>query len=355
MPDKPPDMFEPAWIHLVFDSQCQFCWTKGVRVVEWRLRVRICAKCIKITKSSEACLGDSTDLESLLRSIIPRRLASDVQTLDENHKLNVCTEKGKSTYLSGDYETAVAKYSILESPEDRNSFTTEQKGLIKTMDIHAGRCEEWAQANALDRTQELEEIRKERQAAIIEKLVALGYEEDIKRMEYPQKLKDREEFTRTQPLTECTSSRHFPLRACSDGHYLLRPEGYPDARNVEGGHWFDNAKRAGKAGHVRLFRQYKNSHLPYDEIMPGPVDLCNFSPVKAILNPPADAQIKEAGFSAVVPLFDDFVRKWPKHAHLRLLHHAYRAEEKENRMSFLLGYDEEDKNNTFNAKPLKQF
>jgi hypothetical protein len=87
--------------------------------------------------------------------------------------------------------------------------------------------------------------------------------------------------------------------------------------------------------------------------MPGPVDLCNFSKVKAILNSPPDVKIDEASFSAVVPLFDDFVGKWRNHMHLRLLYHVRRVEDKKNRESFLVGYDVEDKENSFDAKSLR--
>jgi hypothetical protein len=89
--------------------------------------------------------------------------------------------------------------------------------------------------------------------------------------------------------------------------------------------------------------------------MPGPVDLCNFSKVKAILNSPPGVKIDEASFSAVVPLFDDFVGKWRNHMHLRLLYHVRRVEDKKNRESFLVGYDVEDKENTFDAKSLRPF
>ncbi|KAF7337462.1 hypothetical protein MSAN_02219200 [Mycena sanguinolenta] len=102
---------------------------------------------------------------------------------------------------------------------------------------------------------------------------------------------------------------------------------------------------------VRLFQQYKNSRLPYNELMPGPLDLCNFSKVKAILA--SDAQIDETTFSTIVPTFDNFVEKWRNYKLLQLLYHVRRVEDKELRRAFLIGYDEEDKGNTFDFKSLK--
>lgn len=106
---------------------------------------------------------------------------------------------------------------------------------------------------------------------------------------------------------------------------------------------------------VQLFRKYKNAHLPYTEFMPGPVDLCNWTKVKIILNSPADVKIDESSFSDIVPLFDDFVRRWRNYMHLRLLHQSRRVEDTKHRQAFLLGYDKEDKDDDFDAKPLRQF
>lgn len=60
LPDPPDGMAEPAWAHVVFDSQChvcipvpfnfqlihvQYCFASGVRSVDWLMRRRICKKC----------------------------------------------------------------------------------------------------------------------------------------------------------------------------------------------------------------------------------------------------------------------------------------------------------------------
>lgn len=52
--------------------------------------------------------------------------------------------------------------------------------------------------------------------SIIEKLINLGYEEDINHMEYPYDLNNREEFTRTQLLTERGLLPPFLLHALAD-------------------------------------------------------------------------------------------------------------------------------------------
>ena len=64
LPPPPAGMSEPQWVNLVFDPHChvsrqinhciksnhvhgQFCFTTGVRNVEWQFRMRICSKCAK--------------------------------------------------------------------------------------------------------------------------------------------------------------------------------------------------------------------------------------------------------------------------------------------------------------------
>ncbi|KAJ7651696.1 hypothetical protein DFH06DRAFT_1475710 [Mycena polygramma] len=248
MPDRPPGMSEPAWIHLVFDTQCHFCSTKGLRVVDWRLRVRTCAKCIKMHTRVSVPMpyGGSNDIEVLIQSMIPQ------------------SGKKNPTYLTRDYEATAAKYRALGTPEARNAFVTEQREIVNEIGIHAQRCE--------------------KQAAIIERLIGLGYKDDIERMEYPHDLKHHEEFTRAQRLTERVWKN-------IQGTLVAVVEQSKQKRLARLG-FSERSKPI-----VRLFQQYKNSHLPYAEIMPGPVELCRFKQVKVILDsPPADGKIDETHF-----------------------------------------------------------
>ncbi|KAJ7446400.1 hypothetical protein B0H11DRAFT_2084539 [Mycena galericulata] len=332
IPHALPGLSEPSWIHLLFGTQCHFCG-KVTPTVEWTIRVRVCRKCTSIhTSQSSLSLVEvesepsSLSEDLLIEAIIPRRPG----------------KKGIFTFLKRDYQAVAAKYAAIKSTEDRKSFIAEQRELISQINEHVARCKEWAKAKASDRTQQLKDIRKDRQAAIIEKLINLGYEEDIKRIEYPQNLEYRDEFTRAQPLTEkIWKNIQGPLEA-----YMNLSRTKRLARLA----FSERSKPI-----VRLFQQYKNSHLPYNEIMPGPIDLCNVKQVKEILNSPSNAKIDESSFDNVVPHFDDFVRIWQNRVQLRLLHQAYRVEAKEDRELFLLGYDAEDKNNNFDAKLLKHF
>ncbi|KAJ7284360.1 hypothetical protein C8J57DRAFT_691087 [Mycena rebaudengoi] len=45
LPDPPAEMSEPAWADLVFDRHCSVCLAKGIWVIQWRLRMRLCKPC----------------------------------------------------------------------------------------------------------------------------------------------------------------------------------------------------------------------------------------------------------------------------------------------------------------------
>ncbi|KAJ7786572.1 hypothetical protein B0H16DRAFT_1401757 [Mycena metata] len=330
MPEKPSDMSEPAWIHLVFDPVCHFCCAKGLRVVDWRLRVRICAKCTKIHMETAEPTPWNNSPESFIESMIPRRVG----------------KKGEISYLSRDYQDVANELFVLNSPRARNSFAVARRELIKTRDIHAERCELWAQDKVSDRSKELEEVRKERQAAIINKLIGLGYEEDLKKLEYPSNLKFLSEFTRTQALTE-------RIWKNIEGPVVAYVENSRQKRLAR----LRFSERSKPL--IRLYQQFKNSLLPYNEIMPGPVDLCNMAKVAAILNSPPDAKIDESSFVDIVPMFNSLAAQWNTYTHLRLLHHTQRVEDKNSRITFLLGFDQEDKHSTFKTdrkslKPLEK-
>jgi hypothetical protein len=89
---------------------------------------------------------------------------------------------------------------------------------------------------------------------------------------------------------------------------------------------------------VGLFQKYKNSQLPYNEFMMGPVDSANTIAVKDILQSPADVDINSTSFTALVPLFGEWVRKWKPHLPTPYTPHLS-AGAKEKRKEFILGYD----------------
>jgi hypothetical protein len=62
---------------------------------------------------------------------------------------------------------------------------------------------------------------------------------------------------------------------------------------------------------INILCEYKKSLLPWTEsIMPGPVDFCNFAPVKAVLELPSDVEVDESSFTDIVPLLPSLFANW---------------------------------------------
>lgn len=61
---------------------------------------------------------------------------------------------------------------------------------------------------------------------------------------------------------------------------------------------------------IDVLCDYKKSQLPWTELMPEPVDFCNFPPVKAILELPNEIPVNVSKFAEVVPLLPSLFADW---------------------------------------------
>lgn len=61
---------------------------------------------------------------------------------------------------------------------------------------------------------------------------------------------------------------------------------------------------------VEVLRTYKNARLPITELLPEPVDFCNFPAIKAVLEQPANVTVDETSFAKVIPELPTLIEKW---------------------------------------------
>lgn len=80
-----------------------------------------------------------------------------------------------------------------------------------------------------------------------------------------------------------------------------------------------------KSSAIEALRTYKNARLPCIELMPEPVDFCEFPAVKAILNQPSEVEVDEASFAEVIPLIPDLFEAWRADVH-EGLHQTIKSE-----------------------------
>ncbi|KAJ7657978.1 hypothetical protein B0H17DRAFT_1337811 [Mycena rosella] len=170
LPDKPPDMSEPAWANLVFDRHCHYCGAKGVRKIHWRPRLRLCHPCTRkhIVRLKSRGANAFRDLSwkqtshaiVLLVTLIPAQFTG-------THFI----------YLQDMYEHAMRALAKTP-PEDRETFISDTQAKMVKIDQHAALCEVWAKIQSENLVEELTEHRVTRLQQIKHKLEALGYDID---------------------------------------------------------------------------------------------------------------------------------------------------------------------------------
>ncbi|GLB43588.1 hypothetical protein LshimejAT787_1401000 [Lyophyllum shimeji] len=289
LPPCPPGISEPAWVNLAFDPHCHFCFTTGVRPVEWALRVRICTKCAKdqITEvyMPDVVIDERVDTDNYpFESLLPYRLG----------------KRGRRGVLITELQKVKQQYKALKGKDARLAFIRERRMLKSEIQKHALLCSAWARNQNFDRSHELQQLKDERRHAVIARLNALGYAEDIAGIRYPDALEDHALVKKPQKLTDriwanikgpiIDFMEEMRTKRLAREHAQLVLERKPSA--------------------VAAFRDYKNSRLPVTDVMPQGLDVCDFPPVKAILEQPSDVTIDKDSFADIIPLLPELIAEW---------------------------------------------
>ncbi|RDB29356.1 hypothetical protein Hypma_016115 [Hypsizygus marmoreus] len=291
LPPCPPGMTEPQWVNLVFDPHCHFCLTPGVRIIEWRLRMRICAKCIK-----------QHTREAFIIKSFPAELDDVEYFLPEKFIPTRAGKKHRRGYLISEYNRVKSEYEALEGPEARQAYIVERRRIMAEIEAHSDLCETWAQNQIEDRSLELQQLRDERFRAIVKELEALGWGQDIAGIRRPDSLADHELVRKPQRLTKRIWNRiQGPIIEFMENIRVKRL-----ARE------FAELVVERKSSAVKVLRAYKNARLPVTDVYPEGIDFCDFGPVKAVLESPADVTVDESSFSEVVPLIPQLIDEWRK-------------------------------------------
>ncbi|KAF8634888.1 hypothetical protein AX15_000640 [Amanita polypyramis BW_CC] len=291
LPECPPDMTEPQWANLAFSSHCHYCFTNGVRSVEWRFRMRVCAKCAKQHLTETRFMPRLGDIPSEL--LVPNRPA---------------IRHWKTVYVTAQYEKVLCDFSLLAKAEDTDAFLLQRKKEVVEITAHAQKCEIWAKNQNEDRAMKRDRLRVERKNAIVQKLKALGWEKDLESIRYPDDLGDHKHVKAPQRLTE-------RIWANIQGPVIefmteMRKKRIERERKAV----FMQRKRVA----MTVLQEYKNSRLPDEEIMPEAADFCHMSPVKAVIDQSVDVSVDAASFSHIIPEFPSLFATWRDDIRLQL-------------------------------------
>ncbi|KII94306.1 hypothetical protein PLICRDRAFT_50285 [Plicaturopsis crispa FD-325 SS-3] len=290
-------MSEPQWANLAFSLHCHVCLCTTRGAPDWNLRVRLCKNCAKehVVESWKAPLVDYTGESSQSWGhLVPRRH-------DNKRKRDVIFVP----------ELLAVKKKYMSLPDDRarEAYSAERREVVKSASVHARLCEAWFNRKSQDRSLELEEIKRARRHAIIERLTALGWGDELvpfgtrdslenhKLVKDPKPLTDRIWANIRQPLIDFMEDMKRQRLALERKRLIIFRKRFA----------------------VDALRTFKRSQLPLTAIMPEPVDFCAFPEIKAVLESPTEVDLSEASFADVVPLLPDIFRRWREEVHQKLV------------------------------------
>ncbi|KAE9398313.1 hypothetical protein BT96DRAFT_34629 [Gymnopus androsaceus JB14] len=167
LPPRPGDLNEPQYAHLLYEPYCHVCDQKRCDDVLWLFRMRCCTNCIWST-------FDLFDGEFLRVNSQPPELMSrlDILPVVYIQKYGPIVHPGLLARLKTEFETiptAARSAWLTDKEEDRASKIS-----------HGRTCQLWLEEKLAGRTRELDDIRKQRKEAILNRLDEIGWREEAK-------------------------------------------------------------------------------------------------------------------------------------------------------------------------------
>ncbi|KAF9513241.1 hypothetical protein BS47DRAFT_1344467 [Hydnum rufescens UP504] len=165
LPDCPPDLSEPAYASLVFESICTVCGSTRASKIDWSTRVRACKKHVPDATIPPnlmfLMLDRNQDEYVVVKSLVPSNLAM--------------------TYFRRTEALAIiAEYKAVKSkgdPAALEKYIEERKAQIQVISQHAVAIERWKLNRGVERSQKNKEMIAQRRNSIFQKLQELGWDE----------------------------------------------------------------------------------------------------------------------------------------------------------------------------------
>ncbi|KAG6849552.1 hypothetical protein H0H93_007500 [Arthromyces matolae] len=302
LPPSPPEMSEPAWVHLVFDPHCNarsslyygesYHLTRSLGLQpSYRPYRRMDAQIAHILNTKADSSPEFDPPMSNLKNFPLEELL-----LTQPTKRDPMIKK----YLARELMELKKKYIALNNDKSRSAFIAERRKYVSDVQTHAKLCQGWAKSQVKDRSTELQQLKDMRLAAIIDKLTQLGYAEEIASIRYPDSLENHPLVKKPQKLTEriWANIKEEMLQFMDAMH----------TKRLEREH--DDLVLQRKPSAVAVFRDYVADQHPFTDVMPSGLDFCSFGPVKVILEQPTEVTVDATSFADVATLIPDFIAQW---------------------------------------------
>ncbi|KAI1796802.1 hypothetical protein LXA43DRAFT_879509 [Ganoderma leucocontextum] len=186
LPERPPWMSIPAFIHLLYSNYCHNCGCPNIRKVQWLWFARYCSNCLPEVSCpssdvSRRFIGARSNLYydsgALLHGV-------QVTTTVKQHRGSYVSYDKKTSirYLKRHVDKFIGQWSALPEPRDSDAikvFQERRRHNIEVQRMYAGMCKKWHDTLEEDRKDDLRNGRTERFSVIVEKLKETGWEKDL--------------------------------------------------------------------------------------------------------------------------------------------------------------------------------
>ncbi|PPR02550.1 hypothetical protein CVT26_012018 [Gymnopilus dilepis] len=289
-PDPPEDMSEIAWAALLFGTSCQKCGAKNIRKVDFMLRLRVCTNCKKnhfVVESRFKTLFPDID-----RSVLELIPYTNTGGWSHGYASN------SRFFWDADIHSMIRKLAVFEDDVHRRrlnaakklaDFKMERMARVTEIKDTAAEYGTWLSASEMERYKASVALVKQRKEAIVERFIELGYAEaDVSGLTY------RKEFQGTTQLTDRIWNRIRPL---------LEPEiAARKAKRLE--EEFAKIQRNRRGIVDDLYKSYKASLHPSQwKYLPRTFDLCQLSPIAAMVEAPIESTVTAADFAEAAETF----------------------------------------------------
>ncbi|KAI1790226.1 hypothetical protein LXA43DRAFT_891288 [Ganoderma leucocontextum] len=187
LPERPPWMSIPAFIHLLYSTHCHNCGCPNIRKVLWPWFARYCSNCLpKVTCASADVTRRFSGAQcNIYADYVLHSIQAPATTKPRYRGYGYGYQNRSQRddwYLKRHVNEFIGQWSALPQPRDSEAvkaFQTQHHNDFQVQRKYAFQCKQWHDVLEQDRKNNLRDGRTERFSAIVEKLNETGWEKDL--------------------------------------------------------------------------------------------------------------------------------------------------------------------------------
>ncbi|KZT08431.1 uncharacterized protein LAESUDRAFT_723952 [Laetiporus sulphureus 93-53] len=169
LPDCPAHLSEPAYANLVFFVHCHNCLKSNIPTILWEFSARLCSGCKRILTVRGLLHDDMDVIRAMKKPIFEVHIR-----LHDSHRAGL--------FFLPELEDLKKTWNSLPSAAAKNVFVEERVAWVAQRRQFGQVCRAWAEKRAESRSNELQQIKRNRVETIVSKLRALGWGDELDRM-----------------------------------------------------------------------------------------------------------------------------------------------------------------------------